>query len=533
MRRFITLLAAVVFLQAFAQRSQADIRVALVIGNGAYQNVPRLPNPPNDAADVAAALRRSGFDTSLAVDLDRAGMDEATIKFAKAARTADVALFYYAGHALQFGGFNYLAPVDAKLTDESDLRRLIRVDQIVSDLQQAKNLRILILDSCRDNPLADQLRRSIGTTRALPLQVGLAKIEAPQGMIVAYATQSGRQATDGDGRNSPYTAAFLGHIEEQEEIGTIFRRVSSDVYEKTKHEQLPELSLSLIGEFYLRGRPELKVPLDPCTRGVATVSLSSRQACPLSAAEERSLKPKDSFKECDTCPEMVVVPSGSFMMGSPSDEKDRGGDEGPQHRVTISHQFAVGKFAVSFEEWRACTADGRCDPKSSGGWVRRPVVDVSWEEVQDYLAWLSRKSGKSYRLLSESEREYVARAGTTTPFWTGTTISPQQANYSRGYDPDARTAPVDRFQPNPWGLYQVHGNVWEWTEDCYSFFYEGAPSDGSAWTSGGPDCRGRALRGGSFTDHLRQLRAASRSVELADHHNSRTGFRVARTLAPP
>src|SRR6266849_6051396 len=237
--------------------SYADTRVALVIGNGAYQNAPRLPNPRNDATDVAAALRRSGFDTILSTDLDKPGMDEATIRFARAARTADVAMFYYSGHALQFGGVNYLVPIDAKLTDETDLRRMTRVDDVVADLAQAKNLRILVLDSCRDNPLADQLRRSIGTTRAIPLQRGLAKIDSPEGMIVAYATQAGRTAEDGGGRNSPYTAAFLKHIDEKEEIGSIFRRVSADVYETTKHEQLPELSLSFIGEFYLHGKVEV------------------------------------------------------------------------------------------------------------------------------------------------------------------------------------------------------------------------------------------------------------------------------------
>ncbi|WP_334403185.1 tripartite tricarboxylate transporter substrate-binding protein [Bradyrhizobium sp. AZCC 2289] len=269
MRLFVALFALVACLLAFTHPSRAETRVALVIGNGAYLNVSRLPNPANDAADVAAALRHSGFDTILAVDLNRSGMDDAVIKFARAARTADVAMFYYSGHALQFGGVNYLAPVDADLKDEADLRRMTRVDEIVSDLQQAKNLRILVLDSCRENPLADQLKRSIGSTRALPLQRGLARIDSPQGMIVAYATQAGRTAEDGVGRNSPYTASFLKHIEEQEEIGTIFRRVSSDVYEATKHEQLPELSLSLIGEFYLRGRLDIKTPVtaptaDPC-----------------------------------------------------------------------------------------------------------------------------------------------------------------------------------------------------------------------------------------------------------------------------
>ena len=153
----------------FSETSQADVRVALVIGNGAYENAPKLPNPPNDAADVAAALKRSGFETILATDLDKRGMEDAEVRFARAARDADVALFYYSGHALQFSGINYLAPVDAKLTDEADLRRMFRVDDMIADLQQAKNLRILVLDSCRDNPLAEQLKRSIGKTRAFPL----------------------------------------------------------------------------------------------------------------------------------------------------------------------------------------------------------------------------------------------------------------------------------------------------------------------------------------------------------------------------
>lgn len=242
----------------------AESRIALVIGNGAYQSIPRLPNPANDAKAVAAALRRSGFDTIIVTDLDKNGMEEATIRFARAARSADVALFYYSGHALQFNGVNYLAPVDAVLTDESDLRRMTRVDEIVADLQQAKSLRILVLDSCRDNPLAEQLRRSIGTTRAVPLGRGLAKIDAPQGMIMAYATQAGRTAEDGSGNNSPYTTAFLKHIEEQTEIGTIFREVTEDVYESTNHSQLPELSLSIIGRFYLRGiSPAASAPASP------------------------------------------------------------------------------------------------------------------------------------------------------------------------------------------------------------------------------------------------------------------------------
>ena len=234
--------------------AQAEKRVALVVGNGAYSNAPRLPNPRNDAEDVAAALKRSGFETIVGIDLDRNQMNDIAIRFARAARTADVALFYYSGHAMQFAGVNYLMPIDTKLADEADLRTMTRIDEIVADLQQAKNLRILVLDSCRDNPLAENLKRSMGRTRAASVSRGLAKIDSPQGMIVAYATQAGKTAEDGTGRNSPYTSAFLKHIETTAEVGTVFRRISEDVYAATKREQLPELSLSLIGEFYLNGR---------------------------------------------------------------------------------------------------------------------------------------------------------------------------------------------------------------------------------------------------------------------------------------
>jgi hypothetical protein len=252
------------------QAAVADKRVALVIGNGAYVHAPHLPNPPHDAEDVAAALKRSGFDTILGIDLDKAKMDDAAINFARAARNADVAVFYYSGHAMQYAGVNYLIPVDMTLSDEADLRRATRVDDVLDDLKQAKNLRILVLDSCRDNPLADELKRSIGRTRSGSIARGLAKIESPDGTIISYSTQSGRTAADGDGRNSPYTTAFLKHIEDKDEISTVFHRISADVYDSSSGSQVPELSLSFFGEFYLNGKlqvtitPTPRAPADPC-----------------------------------------------------------------------------------------------------------------------------------------------------------------------------------------------------------------------------------------------------------------------------
>jgi hypothetical protein len=255
-------------LLCFTQPAAAERRVALVIGNGAYLHAPHLPNPPHDAEDVAGALKRTGFETILGLDLDKNKMDDAAINFARAARNADVAVFYYSGHALQYGGINYLIPIDAALADEADLRRATRVDEILEDLKQAKNLRILVLDSCRDNPLADQLKRSIGTTRSATIQRGLAKIESPDGTIISYSTQAGRTASDGDGRNSPYTTAFLKHIEEKDDISTVFHHISADVYSTSGGGQVPELSLSFFGEFYLNGK--LTVTIRPGQPAVDT-----------------------------------------------------------------------------------------------------------------------------------------------------------------------------------------------------------------------------------------------------------------------
>jgi len=208
-------------------------------------------------------------------------------------------------------------------------------------------------------------------------------------------------------------------------------------------------------------------------------------------------------------------------MGSPENGIGRARSEGPQHKVTFAHQFAVGRFSVTFDEWDACITDGGCNgyspPDQGWGRGRRPVINVSWNDVKAYLAWLSRKTAKSYRLPSEAEREYVTRAGTTTPFWWGSSITTSQANYrgteiygDNGVRGEFRnqSLPVDSFTPNPWGLYQVHGNVSEWTEDCWHDNYVDAPTDGSAWIT--PDCDKHVRRGGSMGSSPSFLRSAFR-----------------------
>ena len=250
---------------------------------------------------------------------------------------------------------------------------------------------------------------------------------------------------------------------------------------------------------------------------------------------EQPLEAADPFRDCAECPQMIVLPPGKFRMGSTSDEADRYFDEGPVRDVTISRPIAVGMHEITFSEWDACRRAGGCAHNpSDNGWGRenRPVVDVSWTDAQEYVRWLSKRTGKRYRLPSESEWEYAARGGTATRYHWGDDPGPNRANCKRcGNRSDAgKTLPVGSFPPNPFGLFDMHGNVWEWVEDCWNWNYKHAPSDGSAWVVQ-LSCNHRMLRGGSWSVGPRNVRSAVRSRFAVGIRSDSIGFRVARTLA--
>ncbi len=287
------------------------------------------------------------------------------------------------------------------------------------------------------------------------------------------------------------------------------------------------------------------------------------------ATEQAALRPGAAFQDCPDCPLIVVAPAGAFMMGSPDNEPDREswkkGTESPQHLVTIGKPFAAGQFAVTRAQFAAFAdaagyqiADG-CHVYAGAAWTldaaaswRRPafeqgddhpVVCVNWHDAQAYVAWLNSKTpGAEYRLLSEAEREYVTRAGTTTPFWWGRAITPDQANYDGNFTYKGggengafrqKTEPVRSFAANPFGLYQVHGNVWEWMADCYNDSYLSKPSDlkstGAPWLAG--DCSRRVLRGGGWNRRPETLRAAYRTGLDAAFRGNSIGFRITRDIA--
>ena len=239
--------------------------------------------------------------------------------------------------------------------------------------------------------------------------------------------------------------------------------------------------------------------------------------------------PGETFQDCAECPKMIIVPSGRFTMGASSSE---GGDsnERPMRRVRIDYRFAVGVYEVTFDEWYACVDAGGCGNylPDDEGWGRgnRPVMNVSWDDAQSYVSWLSAQTGKTYRLLSEAEWEYVARAGTETAYSWGDSVGVNRANCLGCGDQWDKTAPVGSFEANAWGVYDMHGNVMEWVQDCYKSYYGAPPSDGSARES--EDCDYHVKRGGSWHNGPEDLRSASRGKGFIRFRGN--GFRVARSF---
>ncbi len=452
-----------VWLIATAQAALAEKRVALVIGNDKYVNLAahaQLERAVNDARAVSRAFTDLGFDVTEAEDVSRSTFNAKWQQFLLKVAEGDVVAFYFSGHGIEVEGLNFLIPSDIPNVEygrqEQIKREAVSVSELLLDLKKRKpGVSLLILDACREHPLlAPDGYRGVG---AIP--GGLAKMDAPNGTFIMYSAGAGQTAldrlppplTDPDTVNSVFTRKLLPLMHQKGiEIAELAREVRKKVHAlaaTVPHEQTPAYYDGVLGRFCLAGceaaaafplpkdmpsevitQPDrasamLRAPLQLQDCGGVSVSVAKPQAL-------LCVKPGSgqSFRDCPDCPEMVIAPSGSFLMGSPSDELKRYDDEGPQHKVTIAEPFAVGKFAVTFAEWDACVAAGGCggyQPKDEG-WGRgdRPVINVSWDDAKAYASWLSKETGKTYRLLSEAEREYVARAATTTSFWSGSSIGP-------------------------------------------------------------------------------------------------------------
>ena len=542
--------------------AQAEKRVALVIGNSAYKHTPKLANPSNDAADMAAALKKHGFKVFEGVDLDKPGFDRKVRDFATALKGSEVGVFFYAGHGLQVAGQNYLVPIDAKAEGIEALDfEMVRVDVIHRLMERQTDTNILFLDACRDNPLARNLARSMGT-RSAEIGRGLAAVESGIGTLISFSTQPGNVALDGSGRNSPFAGALLKQLSDSnDDLSGMLIAVRNDVMKETKRRQVPWEHSALTGRFYfsaaaprvsqapssqLAAVPPPSAPrAPPSVEPAATVTpLPPPARCDgvetLVGSERRCLKPGDSFKDCPDCPEMVVVPAGEFMMGSPQHEPGRNDDENPQRQVRIPRSFALGRFEITFAEWDWCLANRGCTHRPDDhdwGRGKKPVMNVSWLDVtSQFVPWMSRKTGKSYRLPTEAEWEYAARAGTSTAYAFGNSISDAQARFvsigglsqQQAIGSPIKYADVGSLIPNAFGLHDMHGNISEHVQDCYASSYSGAPTDGSAVDL--PNCTFRVGRGGAWVSYVYRLRSAARGKGAPNERAFARGFRIARTL---
>jgi len=348
---------------------------------------------------------------------------------------------------------------------------------------------------------------------------------------------------EGDGKNlalAKVVAGLLGVSSDE-----IFRRAERERRAAARRTRLVQAAFGLLGfavlagtvgwmnQDYLRERWRWYTVLRP-------YMMTEFRSHVLSPEAERALKAKDSFRECaKDCPAMVVVPAGKFMMGAAIGEKGWDVSDAPKHEVTIGKPLAVSKLEVTFDDWDVCVAYSGCDAQtddSGFGRGRRPVINVSWDDAKRYVAWLSRMTGKTYRLLSEAEWEYAARAGTTTAYPWGDEVGNGNANCNgckrqewSQPDPLEQPLPVGSFAANPFGLYDMNGNACEWVEDCAHETYDGAPNNGSVWTADG-DCKSHVLRGGSWSMIPDDIRSTFRIWYATDFRAYSPGFRVARTL---
>ena len=523
--------------------AHAAERIALVIGNDSYEKLGKLNNAGNDARAMADKLKKLGFklvDNRAHTDLSKSQFTVLIKKFGETLRKGDIAFFYFAGHGVGGDNTNYLIPVDdeniAYLEDVPDFA--IDTQSVMRRMEQrGEGINLVILDACRDRGLPSRTRSGVSR--------GLSRMAAPSGSFIGYAASPGQRSFDGKGGNGVFTEQLISLLDRPGlSMDDIFGELTEAVEKATGRKQTPMRESNLRGRFLL-------VPAN-------YAELASRpEVIKYEAELLSSSKANDSFRDCMGCPEMINIKEGFYMMGNDAGYGHKlfnlamgSSQPKPVHQVRIP-SFSIGKYEVTFEEWDMCVAEASCKYKSDAGWGRgrRPVINILWSDAQDYVRWLSRKTSKRYRLPSESEWEYAARASSSTAFSFGDCLTTEKANY----DGDSiiysningcgktgvylkKTSVVGSYPDNAWGLHDMHGNVWEWVQDCWNPNYNGAPVDGAPWEqsnniSGFSGCLSHVIRGGAWDSPPLMLMSSFRRMYIENSavgsfNVSSLGFRV-------
>ncbi|MDD5300184.1 MAG: SUMF1/EgtB/PvdO family nonheme iron enzyme [Gallionella sp.] len=499
----------------------SEQRIALVIGNGAYTSSP-LKNPVNDAKDMAKKLRGLGFVVIERSNLQTKQIGATLREFRSKLVPGAVALVFYAGHGLQIKGDNYLPAVDADINSEEDVpNQSLAVKQIMDVLDESKTrLNLVFLDACRNNPYARSFRSA---------DKGLARVSAPSGTLISYATRPGSVAADGGGRNGLYTSKLLAQMNSTVQIEQALKRVVTEVKAASQGKQEPWMEGSIEGDFCFAG---CNVPAQGATAQPAVVDPAALELDAWNTAREMNtedayqayladhadgrhakfaqaainklkavqqpaqiamhapgamqseveaaMKPGKVFRDCPDCPEMVILPKS----------------------------FAMGKYEVTQGQWKALMGNNPSHFSSCGDSC--PVEQVSWNDAQAFIQKLNAKTGKQYRLPTEAEWEYACYGGIQSEYCGGNNFD------AVGWNNDncnRQIHPVGQKQANGYGLYDMSGNVWEWAQDLYDSKHD--------W---------RVLRGGSCFIYAKYSRAAVRYDHDPGDRSLGIGFRVARVL---
>lgn len=498
----------------------AGRKQALLIANAGYKAA-TLRSPVNDAEALAKTLRDLGFQVALKTNLEAGFLRGAVRDFAEDARPGDVLFFYFSGFGLSSVGETFLLPVDAKIESDKDIWR------------DGASLKTMLARLDQKSPAAtivaiDAARRFEPEKRVRAEPAGLEPSIGTTNTVTIFSAAPGRIFDDQGEDRSTFGSELAEQIAQlPTDLVTALNRTRLNVARRSGGVQVPLVTSTLIDPLSLldgsdgarRREPE------PSRRE------PDRKPDPPPTSDRRpSSSPPpgsgDVFADCARCPELVTISPGTFEMGSNQPHQK------PVHTVTISKGFAIGRFEVTFEEWDACVEDKGCDHKPDDlGWGRgrNPVLNVSWADATQYVTWLSKTSGRTYRLPSEAEWEYAARARTSGAYWWGENIGANNANCSGcNSSGGGRSRPVGSFRANAFGVYDTSGNVAEWVQDCWNDSYKNAPNDGSPRVDG--ECSLRVLRGGSFDSNSAQVKSAARFRYDTYVPYSGNGFRVVREL---
>jgi formylglycine-generating enzyme required for sulfatase activity len=512
--------------------------------------------------EVLADPRIGGFAVTECRDSPYPVWRERIVEFFSGASADEMLLLYISGHGLKDQpGRLYFAATDTH--QDRLLANGIPSSFIDEAAGNSRSRRIvMIFDTCFSGAFAKGLRLKAGF-RSVNMKE---YFQEATGRIVITASDRLQYALAGDAQPSLFTKHVIEGLrtgaadldgDGKVSSAELVQYVSTHMRRETPHQRPRRWAFDLEGDDFIIASNPLPQP----ARSATTVEAGRRGALwrrlafafialvPIAGGAYWYLSSQPTvsshhvgeiFHDCEyVCPEMVVIPSGKFQMGSPSNEQGRFDREGPVHEVSIHYSFAVGIYPVTRSEWnqyvdatKRSGAEDCNDTEITIEGDNYPVVCVTWEAAHDYAAWLSQKTGHHYRLLSEAEYEYVNRAGTSSAYFWGDKWDCRRANSgdascNGGHRRTRHTSPVGSFPPNAFGLYDTTGNVFSWTADCWHDSYLLAPTDGSAWTTGG-DCSQWVVRGGFFGGSPPLLRAAFRSRFTGP--GSETGFRLARTL---